>query len=232
MRTGADSPGIRACSAFARELHAPSRVEEPSSRLRLLENRHAGAHTFVVRNDKRKSPAIESGSEAPAVLERNVQAILANREQFEQDRGFQDRIADAITRFSGSMSFVYLHIVVYGRWILLDSGRLPLPPLDPTFVSIALAASIEALFLATFVLISQNRMATLEDRRADLNLQISLLAEHEVTRLLALVTEIAKKMNIAASSDPELSELSEDVGPEKVLDTLEHKEREHVETRH
>ena len=57
-------------------------------------------------------------------------------------------------------------------------------------------ASVEAIFLSTFVLISQNRMAALADQRADLDLQISLLAEHEISRVIALATSIADRMGI------------------------------------
>jgi uncharacterized membrane protein len=63
-------------------------------------------------------------------------------------------------------------------------GLVPgVPAWDSSFVALAMLASVEAIFLSTFVLISQNRMAAAADKRADLDLQISLLAEHEVTRL-------------------------------------------------
>jgi uncharacterized membrane protein len=162
------------------------------------------------------------------VVERNVRALLDRRAEIERSRSTQDRIADAITRFSGSMVFVYIHVVVFGLWIVLNLGWLPIEPFDPTFVALAMVASVEAIFLSTFVLITQNRMAELADKRADLDVQISLLTEHEVTRLVELVTEIAKKMNIDASYDPELSELSRRVAPEKVLDKLEETERTHA----
>ncbi|MGZ5137401.1 MAG: hypothetical protein ACXWCX_06335, partial [Burkholderiales bacterium] len=67
--------------------------------------------------------------------------------------------------------------------------------------------------------------AALADKRTDLDLQVSLLAEHEVTRLIASVTDIAKRMGIEASHDPELDELAQDVAPEKVLDKMEETER-------
>ncbi len=87
-------------------------------------------------------------------------------------------------------------------------------------------ASVEAIFLSTFVLISQNRMSQQADKRADLDLQISLLSEHEVTRLITLVKAIAEKLEIEASRDPELPELQKDVEPEKVLDVMEAHERD------
>ena len=87
-------------------------------------------------------------------------------------------------------------------------------------------ASVEAIFLSTFVLISQNRMAAAADKRADLDLQISLLAEHEVTRLVTLVSAIADRMGVKTEADRELDEITRDVAPEAVLDELEEAEPE------
>jgi len=122
------------------------------------------------------------------------------------------------------MAFVWIHVVIYGLWILINVGRLPwlhIPRFDPTFVVLAMEASVEAIFLSTFVLISQNRMAARAEQRADLDLQVSLLAEHEVTRLITLVAAMAQKMGIAEANDPELAELAQDVAPENVLDQME-----------
>jgi uncharacterized membrane protein len=82
-------------------------------------------------------------------------------------------------------------------------------------------ASVEAIFLSTFVLISQNRMAALADKRADLDLQVSLLAEHEVTKLVTLVSAIADHIGVRTSIDRELDEIRQDVAPEAVLDEIE-----------
>ena len=95
----------------------------------------------------------------------------------------------------------------------------------PSFVVLAMAASVEAIFLSTFVLISQNRMAVLNDKRADLDLQISLLAEYEVTQALNLVVQIAEKMGIQQAREPELQELGKKVDPETVLDQIDEHEK-------
>ncbi|MFL6596080.1 MAG: DUF1003 domain-containing protein, partial [Chthoniobacterales bacterium] len=137
----------------------------------------------------------------------------------------QLRIADAVTRFTGSMRFVYIHLVLFAVWIVANLPGVPLPKFDPTFVVLAMFASVEAIFLSTFVLISQNRMAEQADKRANLDLQVSLLAEHEVTRLITLVKAIAEKLDIEESRNPELPELQQDVAPERVLDALEENER-------
>jgi uncharacterized membrane protein len=105
-------------------------------------------------------------------------------------------------------------------------GWVPgVPRFDRSFTVLAMAASVEAIFLSTFVLISQNRMQALADRRADLDLQVSLLAEHEVTQLLTLVRAMARRMDLAEARDPELDELAQDIRPETVLSQLEASER-------
>src|ERR1044071_5110580 len=129
------------------------------------------------------------------IVERNVRSLLARRQQSEQHKSFDQRIADMITRFTGSMRFVYIHALVYGTWIIINLPAIPTPKFDPSFVVLAMVASVEAIFLTTFVLMTQNRMSTEAERRAELDLQISLLAEHEVTRLITLVKAIGDKLD-------------------------------------
>jgi uncharacterized membrane protein len=160
------------------------------------------------------------------VVQRNIRALLDRRLTEERSKPVEQKIADAITRFTGSLLFVYIHLVLFGVWIVANLPGVPLPKFDPTFVVLAMFASVEAIFLSTFVLISQNRMAAQQDKRADLDLQVSLLAEHEVTRLITLVKAIAERLDVEASKDPELRELQQDVQPERVLDVMEQNQRD------
>jgi uncharacterized membrane protein len=130
-----------------------------------------------------------------SVLDRNVQVLKDRHQREEREAAFQERLAEAVTRFTGSMTFV---------WIVL-----------------AMWASVEAIFLSTFVLISQNRMAAATDKRADRDLQISLLAEHEITKLTTLVAGIAERLDVRTEVEPEFAEIQQDVAPEAVLDALE-----------
>lgn len=161
------------------------------------------------------------------VVERNIRKLLERRQIQQRESPLQDRIAAAVSRFTGSMTFVYIHLLLYGAWVAVNLGWIPgVRPFDPTFVVLAMEASVEAIFLSTFVLITQNRMAAAADERADLDLHVSLLAEHEVTRLVSLVTQIAQRMGIEDAHDPELDELARDVAPEKVMDRMEVHERD------
>jgi uncharacterized membrane protein len=155
-------------------------------------------------------------------LTRNIEA-MRERERRERKRTtFHEQLAEAITRFTGSIAFVYLHLLLYGAWIVANLGWIAgIAPWDPTFVVLAMIASVEAIFLSTFVLISQNRMAAEAERRAALDLQINLLAEHEVTRLMALVSAIAERLGVECPAPEEIQELKRDVAPEAVLDAIE-----------
>lgn len=157
------------------------------------------------------------------VIHRNLRALVEERRKLDARKSRQLRVADAITRFTGSMPFVYLHLLLFGGWLLINTGVLPImKPFDPfPFVMLAMWASVEAIFLSTFVLISQNRQAELADKRADLDLQVNLLAEHEITRLIHMVDGIAARLGVTTGRDAHLEDLKRDVAPERVLEEME-----------
>jgi uncharacterized membrane protein len=156
------------------------------------------------------------------VLERNIRSLDLRRAREQAQATLEERIAQAITDFSGSMKFVYLHIAIFGFWVIANLGLVPgLSPWDPSFVVLAMVASVEAIFLSTFVLITQNRISRAAEKRADLDLQISLLAEHEVTKIAELVAAIAERMGVESARSSEIDQIKQDVAPEVVLDEIE-----------
>jgi uncharacterized membrane protein len=157
-------------------------------------------------------------------LLRNIEALRERRLREEASASLDERIAARITQFTGSMRFVLVHAILYGFWIVANLGWLGLTPWDPTFVVLAMIASVEAIFLSTFILISQNRMAVTADRRAELDVQVSLLTEHEITKLVQLVSDIASKLEIPHDERGEIEELKRTVAPEAVLDAIERSE--------
>ncbi len=152
------------------------------------------------------------------VIERNIRTIIRLRLKADRARGLQDRLSDAITKFSGQMVFVYIHVVWFGAWILVNTGRFGIAPFDPfPYGFLTLVVSLEAIFLSTFVLISQNRLSEGAESRANLNLQIALLTEHEVTRVLQMLDAIQDRMGIDNDEDSELADLEMETKPEDVL---------------
>jgi uncharacterized membrane protein len=161
-------------------------------------------------------------SELTPVLDRNIRALYRRRAQEAKSATWPERAADAATRFTGSLTFVYIHLAAFGLWIVANLGWLPGVPIwDESFAVLAMVASVEAIFLSSFVLMTQNRMAAAADKRADLDLQISLLGEHEITKLATILGAIADKLGVDIKEEAELESITQDVKPEAVLDRIE-----------
>jgi uncharacterized membrane protein len=168
------------------------------------------------------APRPETRPGLSPALERNIHALVERQRREQAEATFEQKVADAITAFTGSMKFVYVHLAAFGFWILANLHLIPgVPAWDESFVVLAMIASVEAIFLSTFVLISQNRFAKDADRRADLDLQISLLTEHEITKIVGLLNHVAAKFDIDPDEKAELQEAASDIAPERVLDKIE-----------
>jgi uncharacterized membrane protein len=166
-------------------------------------------------------PARQTSALTP-VLEKNIDALCRRRAKEAAAASWETRLVGAITGFAGSMLFVYLHLAALAVWIGANQGWIPgLPAGDKSLAVLGMVASVEAIFLATFVLIAQNRMAAAAAQRADLDLQISLLAEHEITQLATLASAIAQKLGVRSEADEEIEEIKRDVAPDAVLDEIE-----------
>jgi len=156
------------------------------------------------------------------IIERNIRTIIYLRQKAAHERSLQDRIADTFTSFSGRMYFVYVHVLWFGVWILLNTGRMGVHPFDPfPYGLLTMIVSLEAIFLSTFVLISQNQLSEESEHRADLDLHIGLLTEHELTRVLQMLDAIQEKMGIENHEESELADLEMETKPEDVLAEIE-----------
>ena len=163
-------------------------------------------------NPEKDNPALSK------VIEKNIRTIIHLRTKAADDRSLQSRIADAITSFSGRMIFVYVHIVWFGAWIVLNTGWFGLNSFDPfPYGLLTMIVSLEAIFLSTFVLISQNRLSEETERHADLHLHIGLLTEHELTRVLQMLDAIQDKLGVVDHANSELADLEMETKPEDVL---------------
>jgi uncharacterized membrane protein len=166
--------------------------------------------------------APEDKPEMLGVIDRNIITMVELRREEQRSKSLQDRAADSLTAFSGNMIFVYLHVIWFAFWIAVNLGWLSIKPFDPfPFGLLTLIVSLEAIFLSTFVLISQNRSGEVADKRADLDLQIDLLAEHKITHLITIVAAIAGHLGIDTSTIPELGQLQSDIAPKQVLDEIQ-----------
>jgi uncharacterized membrane protein len=164
------------------------------------------------------------------LLRKNTEAVVEMQREATEARTLQGKVADHITDFTGSMAFVYIHAVWFGLWILLNIGLIHIPYVTQfdrfPFGLLTLIVSLEAIFLSTFVLISQNRLAYASERRAELDLQVNLLAEQKATKVLEMLDEIAKQLDSVSSRfnfqpDPEVQALKVSPEPQEVLQVIE-----------
>lgn len=155
------------------------------------------------------------------VTRKNVQAMRQLEEAAMARRTGADRIASAIARFCGSITFVWIHVMLFGTWIGYNS--LPwFNAFDPyPFTFLTLVVSLEAIFLSTFILISQNFDMRVNERRTQLDLQINLLAEQENTKALQILERIAKKVGANVADDPQVRALEEATRPDALIEQIE-----------
>ena len=143
----------------------------------------------------------------PRSAEDNIDLVVGLEEQALKGRNFADRASDAIANFVGSIPFVAIHVVWFGTWVGLNAGPWKFDPYP--FALLCMLVSLEGVLLSTFVLIKQNRMSQRADHRAHLDLQINLLAEKEITKVLQLQQLICRRLEIeGVDSDEEVEELS------------------------
>lgn len=164
------------------------------------------------------------------IVKKNTAAIAEMQRKITEARSVGGRAADAITDFTGSLAFVYIHVVWFGLWILLNIKLVHIPRVsefDPfPFGLLTMIVSLEAIFLSTFVLISQNRLAQASEKRAELDLQVNLLAEQKATKVLEMLDQITEQLDQVGTRfnfkpDPEVKALKVSPEPQEVLQVIE-----------
>ena len=153
-------------------------------------------------------------------VQRNVSKI-EGIEQRAVTNGLSESIAALVTRTSGSMPYVWLHVVWFSAWVTVNSGWTPIEPFDEfPFSLLTMIVSLEAIFLSVFVLMSENRQAMVADRRAKMDLQINLLSEQEITKLMKLVSEIHDQVLPDQDHDPETEKMKQETHVEAIAEAV------------
>ena len=165
-----------------------------------------------------------AGPSAEELTKKNVETVTRLEEAAREQRTPADRLAEKIARFCGSMTFVWVNAGWFSAWILINV--IPgIPHVDPfPFTFLTLVVSLEAIFLSTFILISQNLDSRISERRSHLDLQLNLLSEQENTKMIVMLHAIAAKVGADLTQDPHLKALSEETQPERLIEQIEARE--------
>ena len=153
----------------------------------------------------------------------NIQAIVDLEQEALSRRSIIDKAGDSIGTFAGSPTFVILHIFLFSGWIIWNLGLFGNEPFDPyPFTFLTMVVSLEAIFLSAFVLMSQNRMSRQADHRAELTLQIDMLAEQEMTKVLEMLQQICVRVGLEQyKNDKDVNELLQQTHVETLAKDLE-----------
>jgi len=155
------------------------------------------------------------------LTQKNVETVIRLEDAAREQRTPTDRLAEAIAKFCGSMTFVWVHVIWFGGWIVLNllPGIRHVDPFPFTFLT--LIVSLEAIFLSTFILISQNLDSRISERRSHLDLQLNLLSEQENTKMIVMLHAIAAKVGADLTHDSDIKALSEETQPERLIEQIE-----------
>jgi uncharacterized membrane protein len=157
-------------------------------------------------------------------LQSHIDLIARQEHEFLNQRSVSEWIGDRVAGFAGSIYFVLLHAIIVAFWVLINAGRISrIPRFDPyPYPLLGTIVAIEAVFLASFILMRQTRMTRRAERRDHLNLQIDLISEKEITKLLQMVSAVSVHMGLKkVADDAELIELSQETSVETLSQRLE-----------
>ncbi|MGH9697648.1 MAG: DUF1003 domain-containing protein [Bryobacteraceae bacterium] len=161
---------------------------------------------------------------ASRAAERNISRVAELEAGYAQKRATSNRIVTSIANWTGSFSFILIHIAWFSFWIAVNTTSvIPIRKFDPyPYILLSVSVSCEAVLLSTIVLIKQNWMSARAEKREQLQLQINLLAEQEVTKLLFLQRLVCRRLGISeADSDPDLIDMSHETAVEHLAQELD-----------
>ncbi len=160
----------------------------------------------------------------PSPTAENIRAIIDLERNALASSSWSARISDAISRFAGSLWFVLCHLTAFVAWAVWNATAPEQLRFDPyPYGLLTFIVSLEGVLIATFVLITQNRMAAHSDRRDHLNLQVDLLAEQEMTLMLRMLRRISERLDIKPESREQAraEKLGEETNVFKLMQTLD-----------
>ncbi|HTF67018.1 MAG TPA: DUF1003 domain-containing protein [Edaphobacter sp.] len=160
----------------------------------------------------------------PTHVQEHIDTIARHEQEFQAKRSRADRIADGVAGFAGNISFVIVHLLIFAIWIFINSVHLPgLPHFDPNpFPLLDTFVALEAILLASFILMRQSGLAKRAGEREHLMLQILLLTEREVSTVVKINQHIAERLGLPAlAMDEEIREMAKPTPIDSVAQTIQ-----------
>jgi uncharacterized membrane protein len=165
---------------------------------------------------------MSKANRAPAAVAENIDKVIRVENETSRPRSRSEAIADAIGGFVGTITFVIAQLVAFAAWVVVNTGKIPqLPPFDPfPYPLLSSITSLEAVLLTAFVLMKQNRMVMVADRRDHLDLQVNLLTEQRATQIIQMLDQLSARLGVDQHRDEVSRELGRRVAVEHLVEEL------------
>jgi uncharacterized membrane protein len=173
--------------------------------------------TRAKKGTKRKTDPTRQG------IGQNQKTVKSIKAKADEKRSVIDILADRTTALLGSNIFLFVNLLIFIAWIVINTGHIPaIKPFDKfPFSLLTTSVSLEAIILAILVLISQNRAAKVADLREEVQLQVNVITEEEITRMMWMLVLILQKNGIPVPEDKRLQAMLRDTDVEKIEKNME-----------
>ena len=163
-----------------------------------------------------------NANRAPGPVTENIETVIRVENETSRPRSHSEAISDAIGGFVGTITFVVAQLVVFALWVIVNAGEIPqFPRFDPfPYPLLSSVTSLEAVLLAAFVLMKQNRLGKVADRRDHLDLQVNLLTEQRATQIIQMLDRMSSRLGIDQHADEVSRELGRRIAVEHLVEEL------------
>ncbi len=178
----------------------------------------------------KQNRSVQPGAESiPRRIENSRRVISSLKAKADKKRSLSQKLADWMTGAFGSMTFLLINVAWFAVWIIINVGLIPgVTPFDPfPFGLLTMVVSLEAIILAITVLVSQNREEEVGNLRQEIDLQMDIIAEDELTKLLQMVSLLLEKNGVDVSKDEVLQSMLQPTSVEKIEEALEQEVMHH-----
>ena len=167
---------------------------------------------------KKKYAKQERSDQVTQEMLESIQKRLSER------RTISDKLADFLVRAAGTITIAVIHILLFIAWIVINLDMIPgIRVFDPyPFSFLTMTVSLEAIFLAIFVLVSQNRESKIADLRQEFDVQVNIIAEREITKVIHMLAYVMNHLNIHYENDTELRQMMRPLNIDEIREQLEH----------
>ncbi|HBO99806.1 MAG: hypothetical protein UU48_C0002G0109 [Candidatus Uhrbacteria bacterium GW2011_GWF2_41_16] len=154
---------------------------------------------------------------------RSIGEIFAT--SLKHPKHWSERTADFLTDSFGTIGFLLLNALFFFTWLACNMEWIPsIPTLDPyPFGLLTMIVSLEAIFLSIIVLISQNRAAKIADLREEIDFQVNVQAEREITAILRILDKIQHSMNVKHQDDAMIKQMEADLDIDAIRERIMNK---------